>query len=220
MTTAVLEDKTSVIEQAKALTVKTASDRQIAADLWDAIRAFRKQEEANKEMACRPLKTAWDKAKVPFDDFVKECHGHETRLQGLMSAYDREQDRLARSKQERLQAIVDKKNENIIAKAEHKGIEPVLKVAPVVQAPPKSIETQAGTTQGRSLKKVYHVKGEKDGETLAWDASNGHVSELLKGYPSLFVLDRVLFNKLASTGMLDNHPNVKVDIEYVYSQRR
>lgn len=219
MTTATMEDKQVIIAEAKTLTVRMPGDRKRAADLWDAIRAFRKQEEEVKETHCRPLKTAWDNAKAGHDTFIKECQGYETRLQGLMSAWDREQDRLARAEQDRLQAITDKANAKIEAKAEAKGIEPVLKVAPVVQAPPKSIETQAGTTQSRSTKKVYHVKGEKDGEAITWDASCQSVAQLLKDYPAVFVLDRVKFNRLAGTGMLDNHSNVSIEETFVYSQR-
>jgi hypothetical protein len=208
-------DEHVVLDEAKALTVQTTSARQRAADLWDAIRAFRKKAEAQKEEVCRPLKTAWDQAKVPFDAFVKECQGHEATLQSKMSAWDREQDRLATLEQARLQAIVDKANAKIEAKAEAKGIEPVLKVAPMVQAPPKSIETQAGTTQSRSVRKVYKVK--YIGAIL--DASVPDLGPLLKDFPKLFVLDRVAFNALAKTGMLDGHPCVEITEEYVYSQR-
>lgn len=216
MTTAVLEDKTAIIEQANALTVKTASDRQMAADLWDSLRAFRKKAEAQKENVCRPLKTAWDQAKVPFDDFVKECQGHETRLQGLMSAYDREMDRLARIEQDRLQAIVDKQNAKIEAKAEAKGIEPVLKVAPVVQAPARVLETQAGTKQQRTEKVVYGIKDCLD---VGVNADNPKVAKLLAAYPFLFELNWVAFRKLASTGMLDSISCVEQRKDYVYSQR-
>lgn len=207
-----------VIAEAKALTVQTLSARQRAADLWDAIRAFRKQAEAQKEEVCRPLKQEWDEAKKPFDIFVKECQGHEATLQQKMSAWDREQDRLARIEQDRLQVLADKKNVKIIAKAEENGLEPVLKVAPVVQGPPRRIETQAGTTQSRSVKRVYHVKGEAlhNGDITAADAL---VSQLAKDYPAVFVLDRAKFNKLAATGLLDGHPNVEIGETYVYSQR-
>jgi len=212
-----LETKDSVIKAAKALTVQSVTNRQRAADLWDAIRAFRKQSEAQKEEVCRPLKSAWDSAKVPFDTFIKECQGHEATLQGKMSAWDREQDRLAKIEQARLQAITDKANAKIEAKAEAKGVEPVLKVAPVVQAAPKSIETQAGTTQSRSTKKVYKIKG-VDGQ-VELTAGDARVGNLVNDFPELFVLDRVKFNALAKTGMLDNHPNVEISEEYVYSQR-
>ncbi len=210
-----IPDARDTIEAAKALTVSTVSARQKAADLWDAIRAFRKQAEAQKETVCRPLKTAWDNAKVPFDAFVKECQGYETLLQQKMSAWDREQERLAREEQAKIQAKIDAQNAKRIEKAEAKGIEPVLKVAPVVQAPPKSIETQAGTTQSRSVKKVYKVK------TIAAkvDASVPDVAQLLKDFPKLFVLDQVAFNALAKTGMLDDHPCVEITEDYVYSQR-
>ena len=197
-------DAKLAIDEANALTVQTISARQRAADLWDAIRAFRKQAEAQKEEVCRPLKTAWDQAKIPFDTFVKECQGHEATLQGKMSTWDREQDRLAKLEQAKIQADIDKKNAKIIEKAEAKGIEPLLKVAPVVQAPPKSIETQAGTTQSRSTRKVY-----KPRDTTA----------LMRDFPQLFDLNMPKFNKLASTGILDNRPDVEITEEYVYSQR-
>jgi hypothetical protein len=215
----ILTDKAAmIITEAKALAVQSISGRQRAADLWDAIRAFRKQAEAQKEDICRPLKTAWDQAKVPFDAFVKECQGHEATLQGKMSAWDREQDRLAHIEQARLQAITDKANAKIVEKAEAQGLEPVLRVAPIVQAPPKSMPTQGGTTQSRSEKKVYKIKGEIPGSQPC-DASMLAVAQLLKDYPALFVLDRVKFNALAKTGMLENHPCVDVTSEFVYAQR-
>lgn len=190
--------------EAKALTVKTIEGRKMAADLWDAIRAFRKQAEAQKETVCRPLKTAWDEAKVPFDAFVKECQGHEATLQQKMSAWDREQDRLAKVEQDRLQAIADRANAKIVAKAEEKGIEPVLKVAPVVQTQARTIETQAGTKQTRTTKKVY---------------TPTNLVTLMKDFPQLFSLDMPKFNALAKTGMLDGREDVSVEETFVYSQR-
>lgn len=220
MTTATLPDISDSIETANALTVQTVAKRTMAANLWDAIRAFRKQAEAQKEEVCRPLKREWEDAKKPFDTFVKECKVHEDTLQDKMSDWDREQERLASLEQERLQAIVDKKNEKILAKAEEKGVEAVLKVAPVVQAPPKSIETQAGTTQNRSTRKVYKIKAIGVENMLTqFTAVNASVVQLVNDYPGLFVLDIVKFNALAKTGLLDGHPNVEITEEYVYTQR-
>lgn len=210
-------EPTKAMADAKALAVKTATDRQQAADLWDALRGFRKQAEKQKEEKCRPLKQDWEDAKKPFDDFMKECQGHETRLQGLMSTWDREQDRLARVEQDRLQAAIDKKNEKIIAKAEERGVDAVLKVAPVVQAPPKNIVTQAGTTQGRSTKKVYGVKLVLSDSKIS--ARDERMTLLLAQCPDLFVFDWVSFRKLASTGMMDGNPCVEITDEYMYSQR-
>src|SRR5574338_563813 len=155
--TTVAEQAGTAIDEAKALAISSVSSRQRAADLWDALRAFRKQAEGKKEEVCRPLKTAWDEAKKPFDEFIKECQGYESQLQTKMGAWDREQDRLAREEQAKIQKKIDEQNAKRIEKAEAKGVEPVLKVAPVVQAPPKSIETQAGTKQTRTVKKVYEA---------------------------------------------------------------
>lgn len=209
------DDAAVVVVEAQALTVSSQQARQRAADLWDAIRAFRKQAESRKEEVCRPLKTAWDEAKVPFDSFIKECQGHESTLQKKMGEWDREQERIAREEQAKIQAKIDAANAKAIEKAEKKGLEPVLKVAPVVQAPPKSIETQAGTKQTRQVKKVYKVKS----AAVKPDASLPELAQLLKDYPKLFVLDHVAFNALAKTGMLDGHACVEITEEYVYSQR-
>ena len=197
----------ALLETANALTVKVATDRQKAADLWDAIRAFRKQEEANKETTCRPLKTAWEEAKVPFDEFIKKCEAAEKKMQTAMSVWDREQERLAKIEQAKIQAKIDAENAKKIAKAEEKGkdlSEVVLKVAAVVQAPPKSIETQAGTTQTRTVKKVYEPKD---------------LASLMKAFPNLFDLNMPRFNAMAKTGMLDGRADVTIREEYVYSQR-
>lgn len=197
----------ALLETASTLTVKVAPDRQKAADLWDAIRAFRKQEEANKETTCRPLKTAWDNAKVPFDEFIKKCEAAEKKMQAAMSEWDREQDRLAKIEQAKIQAKVDAENAKKIEKAEAKGkdlSEVVLKVAPVVQAPPKSIETQAGTTQTRIPKKVYKPRDLKS---------------LMAAFPSMFDINMPRFNALAKTGMLDGRADVEITDEYIYTQR-
>lgn len=214
------DQSTALIQESLALVVKKQSDRQRAADLWDALRGFRKQAEAQKEEVCRPLKSAWDEAKKPFDSFVKECQGHEATLQAKMSAWDREQDRLAREEQAKIQAKIDAENAKKLAKAEAKGrdiSEVVLKVAPVVQAPPKAIETQAGTTQQRTEKTVYGIKGAIDNSPLR--ADDPLVAGLVAKFPALFELNWVAFRKFASTGMVDTVPGVEKRVEYVYAQR-
>lgn len=215
-----LDGATTVLEQSRALAVKTPATRQQAADLWDAIRAFRKQAEGKKEEICRPLKTAWDEAKKPWDAFVKECTEAESKLQKVMGEWDREQDRLAREEQAKIQAKIDAENAKKLAKAEAKGqdvSEVVLKVAPVVQAPARAIETQAGTTQQRIEKTVYGIKGIVTDSTVK--ADDPTVAALVTKFPALFELNWVAFRKLASTGMLDNVPNVAKSIGYVYAQR-
>lgn len=219
--TELIEGAEQVLAQSQALAVKTPATRQQAADLWDAIRAFRKQREAMKEEECRPLKQAWDNAKKPHDEFIKECQTAEAKLQKAMGDWDREQDRLAREEQAKIQAKIDAENAKRLAKAEAKGqdlSEVVLKAAPVVQAPPKAIETQAGTTQQRVEKTVYSIKGVVTDSTVKADDLT--VTALLAKFPALFELNWVAFRKLASTGMLDAVPNVVKGVEYVYSQRK
>ena len=202
-----LEKAGSMIGESQALTISGVSSRQRAADIWDAIRAFRKQAEAQKEETCRPLKQAWEDTKKPFDQFVEECKGHEAALQKKMGEWDREQERLAAVAQAKIQAKIDAENEKKIAKAEAKGqdvSEVVLKVAPVVQAPPKSMVTQAGMTQTRSVRKIYEPKDLKS---------------LMRAFPNLFDLNMARFNAKAKTGDLDGREDVTVREEYVYTQR-
>lgn len=201
------------------MTVTTAPTRQDAATLWSLIRTNRKECEIEKSLICDPLKKAYEDVRQPYLDNIKECEKWERRIHDSMSAWDRVQEQMARVEQARLQAITDLANAKIEAKAEAKGIEPIYKIAPIVQVPPVSIVTQAGTTQGRSTRKVYSIKGESaGGESL--DACSPSVAPLLASYPALFVLDMVKFNALAKTGMLDSHPCVVMTEEYVYTQRR
>lgn len=217
MDTMVATDAALTMIEASSLTVQTIHDRQLATDLFDAIRAFRKQSEAQKELTIRPLKLAYDDAKIPYDTFIKECQTHEKTLSDKMSAYDREVDRLARIEQARLQAITDRANAKIEAKAEARGIEPVLKAAPVVPTPPRTMVTQAGTTSTRVEKKVYGIQGVQDNDNIS--ASDPRMAELVKQFPMLFTFDWVAFRKAASTGLLDGLPGVTSQIEYHYQQR-
>lgn len=204
---ALIEGASQALEQSRALAVKTPATRQQAADLWDAIRAFRKQAEGRKEEMCRPLKTAWDEAKRPWDAFIKECQDGEGKLQKAMGDWDREQERLAREEQAKIQAKIDAENARKIAKAEARGhdlSEVVLKVAPVVQSPPRAIETQAGTTQQRSTKKVYEAV---------------NLKTLMADFPQLFDLNTARFHAAAKAGMFEGRADVTVREEYVYSQR-
>lgn len=199
-----LQQARETFSKAAVLLIKSTSSRQLATDLFDAIRAFRKQSESQKEEIIRPLKTAWEEAKKPFDDFKKECEGHEAALQRKMGEWDRERESLAREEQARIQAKIDAENAKRIEKAEAKGVEPVLKVAPIVQVPPKSVDTQAGTKVTRTVKNVY---------------TPTNLTTLMRDFPQLFEISMTKFNALAKTGILDGRQDVKVSEEYVYSQR-
>lgn len=208
----------ATVAQAEACQIRSAAERQLAADLWDALRAFRKQAEARKEQVCRPLKAAWEAAKRPFDDFIKECSHYEARIQQRMSAWDAEQARRAAEEQAKLQAKIDAENARRLAKAVETGREPVLKPVPVVPPPARTLTTQAGTQQVRAERIVYRLKGIEPGERLT--ADDPRVQELVKLAPSLFVLDWQAFKRAAESGMLDRCALVERTTEYIYQQRK
>lgn len=194
----------ALIVKAGAVKVISAPTREDAATLWSLIRTARKEAEIEQDQVCGPLKAAYEEARKPYLDLRKECEAWEARLQSAMGAYDREQERIAREEQAKIQAKIDKQNAKAVEKAEAKGVEPVLKVAPVVQAPPKSLDTQAGTKQTRTVKNVYIPKNS---------------ATLMRDFPQLFVLDMAKFNAAARAGLLDGRPDVEVKEEYIYSQR-
>ena len=205
------------IKQAQALSVTGIESRQLAADLLDAIRAFRKQSDVQKEALIRPLKTAHDQAAGPYIQFAAECQTHEKALTEKLSAYDRECARLAAVEQARLQAITDRANAKIVEKAEAKGIEPVLRMASVVPAPPTTTRTQAGGSLSRITKTVYGVKSVTDNAEIK--ANDPRIQAIMALAPTLCVFDWVAFRKLASTGMFDGCDQVETRVEFTYMQR-
>lgn len=219
-TQSAVEETRSLIVKATAIKVENPPTRQDAATLWSLIRTARKAVETEQEEVCGPLKKDYEDKRAPYLELRKECESWEKRLQAAMSAWDREQDRLAREEQAKIQAKIDAENAKKLAKAEEKGkdlSEVVLKVAAVVQAPPKSIETQAGTVSTRVEKTVYGIVNATDNEDLK--ANDPRISSLLDSFPALFAFDWVTFRKLASTGMLNGNKQVVSRTEYIYTQR-
>lgn len=217
---ACLADTQSLIVRASSVRVVSPPTREDAATLWSLIRTARKEAEAEQEKVCGPLKTAYEEARKPYLELRKECEAWEDRLKKAMGAYDAEQERIARAEQAKIQAKIDADNAKKIAKAQEKGkdvAEVVLKVAPVVQAPPKTVTTQAGTQQTRIAKTVYGIKGAVDNEDLT--ARDPRIKALLADYPDLFVFNWTAFRKVASTGMLDQYASVESRVEYSYAQR-
>lgn len=205
------------LAKANALVVRTPSDRQLAADLWSAISGFENDAEKRKEEACRPLKTAWDNARKPFNEFIKECMSAKAKLKTVMSDWDKEQARLSQIEQAKIQAKIDAQNMKLLEKAKAKGVDPhdvVLKAAPVVAEPPKNLTTQDGAVQSSAKRITYGIEGALDNDELT--AIDLRVSPLLEKFPTLFKFDWVLFRKIASTGILDNVPGVERREEFSY----
>jgi hypothetical protein len=191
---------TDIILQVKELVRVTSADqRKLAADLWDALRGARKQAEAEKEQVCRPLKQAWESAKKPYDAYIKDCEDAERKLQSVMAAYDLEMRRQAEEEQRKLAAKIEAQNQRRLERAEAKGeVPPPLKPIPIVPPPPKSIETQAGTTQTAVVSVEYGLPGRQDGDNV----TAADVPELARACPSLFRLHWPSFKSAAKAGVI------------------
>jgi len=204
--------KSDVMRLANSLVLAVPADRQRAADLFDAIRAMRKEAEKEKEERCRPLKTAWEDSKRQYDAFIKECEGNEAKLTSAMSAWDLEQERMRQIEQQKVQARIDAQNARAEVKAQEQGIEPVYKVAPIVQSQPKSITTQAGTVQTRVAHKVWHIGGLTN-ETIEKVAASDH---RLVAIPRECLLVNVpMINAMVRVGLQPDCVSVTEDFRYV-----
>lgn len=201
-------------QKVNSLTVKTAPDRQAAADLWDAIRAFRKQEEERKKQDCDPLKAAWEAKKAPFDAFINECKTYEARLQIVMAQWDREQVRLALEQQESINKQVEAQNAKIQAKADAQGVQALLKVPREVDAPQRVIPTQAGMKQVRQTVKRWKIKDLLPEQIEDLHADHPLLTEMPR---DLLKVDVVLMNQLVKLGR--QPACVEVYDDYQYSQR-
>lgn len=190
-------------DKSSSLIIRASNDRQKATDLWDIIRSLKKDAEKQKEEKCRPLKQAWDDEKKPYDDFLNECKKHEQSLQDKMSEWDREVKRLAELEQARQQALIEKQNKKIQKEAEKLNIEAVLKIAPIIQEAPKSIQTISGNKQTCTVIKAYEPTD---------------IKSLMKDFPEIFDINHAKFNALGRAGLLDSRNDVSVTDHYIYRQ--
>lgn len=204
------------MEGARDLQVSTPLGRQVAADLWDAIRAFRKQAEAQKEEICRPLKAAYQAAKKPFDEFVAECAGHEATLAARMAEWDREQARLAAERQAAIQARIDAQNARAITKAEARGLEPVLKIAPVVPTPPRVLTTQAGTQQSRQTVRRWTIAGLTPEQLAKISAADTRLAALPREW---LLVNVAMVSVMVRAGLQPECVEVREDTVYVQRGR-
>lgn len=188
-----------IIRAREIARITSADQRKLAADLWDALRGARKQAEAEKETVCRPLKQAWEQAKKPYDQYIRDCEDAERKLQSVMAAYDLELRRQAEEEQRKLAAKIEAQNQRRLEKAEARGeAPPPLKPIPIVPTPPKSIETQAGTTQTAVVSVEYGLPGRQDGDNV----TAADVPELARACPSLFRLHWPSFKAAAKAGII------------------
>lgn len=188
-----------IIRAREIARVTSADQRKLAAELWDSVRGARKAAEAEKEVVCRPLKQAWESAKKPYDQYIRDCEEAERRLQAAMAAYDLEMRRQAEEEQRKLAAKIEAQNQRRLERAEAKGeVPPPLKPIPIVPPPPKSIETQAGTTQTAVVSVEYGLPGRQDGDIV----TAADLPELAKACPGLFRLHWPSFKAAAKAGLV------------------
>ena len=188
-------DVQALQKEAMALVIKTDQSFQAASELLISVRKTRRDLEAKQKDELSPLKsqekTIKERYSVPFQILLQS----ESTLNKGVTAYHQAQE----AERKRVQAIEDEKHrkatEKAITKAEAKGLEPVIPVAKVIQAPPKAVKSSAGSLGFRSVPK-WRIPGvPEDEKTIKRDDPRG------KSIPNqYFVLDVAQVGKLIRAG--------------------
>lgn len=112
------------------------------------------------EAVGKPLYKKYQDARAPFKLAVDTCLLWEQHCERAMSAYDREQIRLDRLRQEEENRRTNAANEKAIEKAEEKGVAPIIKAPKIIEtAAPKTVVTEDGASSSRRKVKLWRFAG-------------------------------------------------------------
>jgi hypothetical protein len=151
-----------LVDLAKAIsTIDTKEQReqvgQLHAQLGAERRETERRQKADPELA-KALKRVED-LRVPYKLTISTLDEWETFVSKRMGAYDREEIRKARERQQAANAKTEEKNALATAKAEETGVKPVLKAPTIVAPPPKTIKTEDGLSSSRKTVKTFRIDG-------------------------------------------------------------
>lgn len=112
------------------------------------------------EAVSKPLYKKYQDARAPFKLAVDTCQLWETHCENSMKAWDREQVRIARQKQDEENRRTNNANNKAIEKAEETGVAPVIKAPKIIEtAAPKTVVTEDGASSSRRKVKLWKFAG-------------------------------------------------------------
>ncbi len=156
-----------LIDLARAIQhCKTPEDRARLAELHTKFAQERRDNEDAKDAAMAPILKKERDTRAPFMVVIQTCELWEKYCKTRMSAYDQEQLRLARLKQEEENRKVAERNAKIIEKAEAAGTAPITVAPKVVDTVAKTIQTDIGASTRKTVKR-WRLKGLGPDEDVA-----------------------------------------------------
>lgn len=140
--------------------ITTPEQRADVGKLHAKIAQERRDNEELMESVGKPLYKKYQDARAPFKLAVETCTLWERHCENSMKAYDREQVRIAREKQEEENRKTAAANAKAIEKAEEKGVAPITKAPKIIEtAAPKTVVTEDGASSTRRKVKLWRFVG-------------------------------------------------------------
>ena len=165
------------------------------------------------EAVSKPLYKKYQDARAPFKLAVDTCQLWETHCENSMKAWDREQVRIARQKQDEENRRTNNANNKAIEKAEEKGVAPIIKAPKIIEtAAPKTVVTEDGSSSSRRTVKTWTVQGVGPDEDLTRiPASDPRLASIDRAN---LVLNMTRINQLVRAGEVPTGITVYDDYDY------
>ncbi len=140
--------------------ISTPEQRAEVGKLHAKIAQERRDNEELMESVGKPLYRKYMDARAPFKLAVDTCTLWERHCEHAMKAWDREQVRIAREKQEEENRKTAAANAKAIEKAEEKGVAPITKAPKIIEtAAPKTVVAEDGASSSRRKVKLWRFVG-------------------------------------------------------------
>lgn len=140
--------------------ITTKEERERVGKFHAEISQERRDNEELMESVGKPLYRKYMDARAPFKLAVDTCTLWERHCENAMKAYDREQVRIARERQEEENRKTAAANAKAIEKAEEKGVAPITKAPKIIETDaPKTVVTDDGASSTRRKVKLWRFVG-------------------------------------------------------------
>ena len=170
------------------------------------------------EAVSKPLYKKYQDARAPFKLAVDTCLLWEQHCENSMKAYDREQVRIAREKQEEENRRTAAANAKAVEKAEEKGVAPITKAPKIIEtAAPKTVVTEDGASSTRRKVKLWRFVGvTQDEDPSKLLASDSRLAKLSREFllPNITRINQAVKMGGNEAALLEQGIEVYEDFDY------
>jgi len=142
-----------VLNVAQSIEIVDDNSLKQATDLVSWIAKVKKSIEEKRQFFVKPLNDQVKRINDMFKNYIKPLEQADTTVRGKILSYRQEQERKRREEEERLRKLAEEEQKRLEKQAAKKGIEapPPQIVVPTIQAAPKTIKSDLGATQVRTV---------------------------------------------------------------------